>query len=103
MIPAFAPQVHNFVHPDDEKPEEVSPVVFVEATEEKEVTDVAAKIAAAEKAVGSTVKVKVVSPFRIVHEGVAYIDGDVIEAPHDEDASLWLKSGWVELVPEKEK
>ena len=77
-------------------------MVFIETGPEKEVTTLAVKIAEAEKG-PATVKVKVVSPFRVVFEGKPYVGGDVLELPQDDETSKWLSSSWVELVPEKGK
>ena len=48
-----------------------------------------------------TIKVKVIAPFRVIHQGVAYTDGDVVEVPNDDEHQVWLKVRWVELVKEK--
>jgi hypothetical protein len=39
-------------------------------------------------------RVKVVAPFRVVHNCVAYSDGDTPKVP-EALADQWLKSGWV--------
>ena len=43
-------------------------------------------------------KVKVVEPYRVVHEGKPYVGGDVLEIPDDDEHKIWLQSGWVQLV-----
>lgn len=53
------------------------------------------------------IDVKVLEPFRIVHEGVVYTGGDTIPGVwHDPSDQLdttetWLREKWVEIVPEK--
>jgi hypothetical protein len=42
-------------------------------------------------------KVKVLPPYRVVHELVPYTKGDVVEIP-GELAAEWLRHGWVEEV-----
>lgn len=51
-----------------------------------------------------SVKVKVNSPFRVLHPDTheAHTDGDEITVPQHV-ADEWLKSRWVELVTTKEK
>lgn len=45
-----------------------------------------------------SVKVKVREPFRVVHDGAAYVGGQVLNVPADEQHRFWVASGWVELV-----
>lgn len=40
-------------------------------------------------------KVKVVSPYQVVHEGKTYTEGDTVDAPEAE-ANEWLTAGYVE-------
>jgi hypothetical protein len=98
MIPAVAPQLRDLpaergVNPMD--------VVFVGTPEEKELTMAAANIKAAAEA-AEPVTVKVVSNFRVVHEGKPYVGGEVVEVPA-ETATLWIRSKWVELAPVSKK
>jgi hypothetical protein len=44
-----------------------------------------------------TVKVKVVAPWRVCHDGKAYADGDTATVP-ETVAEEWLANGWVEKV-----
>jgi hypothetical protein len=103
MIPACTPQQPGvtFVTPglqEDVTP--VDPVVFVEAPEEKELPMAAREIKeAAEK---PAVKVKVVAPYRVIHEGKPYVGGDVVDVPAD-TADTWLKSKWAEPVSQRGK
>jgi hypothetical protein len=60
----------------------------------------AANIKAAAEAAAS-VTVKVVAPYRVMHDGKPYVGGDVLEVPNDKEHEIWLKSGWVEPVKEK--
>src|SRR6516165_8721358 len=46
-----------------------------------------------------TVKARVIAPYRIVHGGI-FTGGDVFDAPHNDETRLWLRQGWIELVPE---
>jgi hypothetical protein len=41
------------------------------------------------------VKVKVLQPFQVSHEGVIHRPGDTAEVP-DHIGAHWLRSGWVE-------
>jgi hypothetical protein len=43
------------------------------------------------------VKVKVLQPFQVSHEGVIHRPGETAEVP-DELGAHWLRSGWVEQV-----
>jgi hypothetical protein len=43
------------------------------------------------------IKVKVQAPFRVVHEGNAFTDGDTVTVPENV-AAEWERSGWVEKV-----
>ena len=44
-----------------------------------------------------TIKVKVQAPFRVVHEGNAFTDGDTLTVPENV-AQEWERSRWVERV-----
>jgi hypothetical protein len=48
------------------------------------------------------VKVKVVAPYRVIHEGKPYVGGDVVDVPTD-TANTWLKSKWAEPVSQRGK
>jgi hypothetical protein len=98
MIPAFAPQLRDFpaelsVNPMD--------VVFVGTPEEKELNMAAANIKAAVETDASAT-VKVVAPYRVLHEAKPYVGGDVVEVPKD-IADTWIKAGWAQPVSQKEK
>jgi hypothetical protein len=45
------------------------------------------------EAPAAPLKVKVVAPYRVVHAGVGYTDGDVLEVPDDAEHKIWLQSG----------
>lgn len=47
-----------------------------------------------------TVKVRVKAPFRVVHEGNPYTDGDTFTVPENV-AQEWEQSRWVERVTGK--
>jgi hypothetical protein len=105
MPTAFAPhqvQGPEFVHPDDVE-ESISSPVFIELdTEpEKEISMAARSIKEAAEKPAASVKVKVVAPHRVLHEGKPYVGGDVLEVPNDKEHDIWLKARWVELVKEK--
>ena len=44
-------------------------------------------------------KVKLNAPFRIVHQGVPYADGAVIEVPKDDTTATWSKANGLRPVP----
>jgi hypothetical protein len=46
-----------------------------------------------------TVKARVIGNHRIVCGGI-FTGGDVFDAPHNDETRLWLKQGYIELVPE---
>jgi hypothetical protein len=50
----------------------------------------------------TTVKVKVKAPFRVVHEGKPYTDGDEVVVP-EKLADEWSRSKFVARVTSKEK
>ena len=78
---------------EDAKP--FDPVVFMEAPEEMELPMAARVIKEAEENPSASVKVKVVEPYRVLHEGKPYVAGDVLEVPDDKEHKIWLQSGWV--------
>jgi hypothetical protein len=47
--------------------------------------------------------VKVKPPFRVVHEGVANSDGDVVEVPDNDTTNTWITARWVESVSAAQK
>ena len=63
-------------------------VAFIETSTMKGINAVAVQTK-------ETVKVKVNAPFRIVHQGVPYAEGAVIEVPKDDTTDTWLKAKWV--------
>lgn len=84
------------------KDQPVSAVTFIsikpENTEHNPVAEAvkeAAKAAALE-----VVKVKVCGKYRVIHEGKAYVGGDVVEAPKG-TAEVWIRSGWAEPIPSR--
>lgn len=54
------------------------------------------------EAVVPTVKARVLAPYRIVCGGI-FTGGDVFDAPHNDETRLWLRQGWIELVPTRER
>ena len=101
MMPGFAPQ---FAHPDDIEEAEakaVSTTVFLRTEPEREISMTAKIVKAAEEKPSTPLKVKVVEPYRVCHEGKAFVGGDTLEIPDDKDHKIWLQSGWVQPVKEK--
>jgi hypothetical protein len=87
--------------------EQVSSVKFISIkpedhtkTENNAVTDAIKE--AAKAAASEPVKVRVRSPFRVVHEGKPFVGGDVVEVPNA-TAQTWIKAEWAEPVPPKGK
>jgi hypothetical protein len=78
---------------EDEMP--VDPVVFVETPEEKELPMAARVIKEAAENPAAPLTVKVVAPYRVLHEGKPYVGGDVLDVPDDAEHKIWLQSGWV--------
>jgi hypothetical protein len=91
----FAPQGPNFGVQLDEDVVPFDPVVFMETSEEKELNMAAQVVKAAVENPAAPIKVKVNAPYRVVHEGQGYTDGDVLEVPDDKEHKVWLQSGWV--------
>jgi hypothetical protein len=88
VIPEFAPQ---FAHPDDileAEAKAVSTAVFLHRESEREISMAARVIKAAEEKPSTSVKVKVVEPYRVLHEGKPYVGGDTLEVPLDEDHKI---------------
>ena len=109
MMPTFAPRTphpgtldHRELDELDESPA-VNSAVFIETEPEKEASVAASAIREAEKAAASdTVKVKVVAPYRVVHEGKPFVGGDAVMVPA-ELAENWIKAKWVERVTVSQK
>jgi hypothetical protein len=79
-------------------------VVFLTPPEpDKERSQVAELIEAAEKAAAAgTVKVRVVGNYRVIHEAKPFVGGEVLELPHV-TAAKWVRNGWVEIVTKGSK
>lgn len=101
MMPAFAPQLGPQLEEDVNPVNPVDPVMFVETGAQEELSMAARAIKAAEEKPSTLVRVKVVAPYRVLHEGKPYVGGDVLEIPNDKEHTIWRKSGWVELVKEE--
>ena len=71
-------------------------VAFIETSTMKGINAVAVQTK-------ETVKVKVNAAFRIVHQGVPYADGAVIEVPKDGTTDTWLETKWVAPAPVSQK
>ena len=105
MLPAFTPQNPGVSFEMPRLVEAVKPfdpVIFIEAEEEEELSMAAKVIKAAVENPSAPIKVKVVGNYRVVHEGRAYIGGEVLEIPDDAEHKIWLQSGFVELVNRNE-
>jgi hypothetical protein len=50
----------------------------------------------------TTVRVRVLKNYRVVHAGKAYVGGDVFDAPANETTSNWQQLGYIERVKESE-
>lgn len=50
-----------------------------------------------------TVKARVLGNHRIVVDADVFTGGDVFDAPHNDETRLWLRQGYIELVPETSK
>jgi hypothetical protein len=96
MIPTFAPQARDFGVELEEDVKPIDPVAFIETGgEEKELSMAARVIKAAEEKPPTSVTVKVVAPYRVLHKGKPYVGGDVLEIPNDDEHKIWFRSGWV--------
>ena len=51
---------------------------------------------------GPPTKVKVIAPYRVCHEGNAYVGGDAVTVPA-EIADHWLRHKWAAPVPTRSK
>jgi hypothetical protein len=45
-----------------------------------------------------TIKVRVETPFRVIHDGKAYVGGQTLTVPDDAEHTRWIESGWVTKV-----
>jgi hypothetical protein len=92
----FAPQGPLFgAQLDEDVKPPVDEVIFIETQEERELSMAAANIKAAVEKPSAPIKIKVNEPYRVLHEGNAYVGGDVLEVPDDKEHKIWLQSGWV--------
>lgn len=84
--------------------ETATDVVFVEgAGPVKAPSTVSAAIKAAQAAATvTTVRVKVLAPYRVCHQGVAYVGGQTVTVPAAV-ANRWLADRSVELAPARPK
>ena len=99
--PVFGAELDEDLNPIDPRAPKPAVVFLVTDNEQKEPSMAARVIKAAEENPPVSIKVKVIAPFRVIHAGVAYTDGDVLEVPNDDEHKAWVKSRWVELVEEK--
>jgi hypothetical protein len=76
------------------------PVTFIEAPRETRPASVAAmQIKEVEaQAAAAPIKVKVNAPYRVIHEGKAFVGGQTLTVPNDVIHSRWLDAGWVTKV-----
>jgi hypothetical protein len=80
------------------------PMVFTQSPRASFPSPVAAMTAdAAEKdASGPPVRVRVIAPYRVCHEGKAFVGGQTPSVPAA-TAEYWIKMKWVERVPVSKK
>ena len=71
------------------------PVVFIGAPEEKELSMAAKVVKEAVENPAAPIKVRVLGNYRVVHEGKAFIGGEVLEIPDDKEHQVWLQAGFV--------
>ena len=86
---------------DESLPSPFDPVTFVgdNGEEERRPASVAALINSAEAEVrAAPVKVRVNKPYRVIHEGKAFVGGQTLTVPNDVIHSRWLDAGWVTKV-----
>jgi hypothetical protein len=104
QIPELPPNYPNLAQVIQRLAPTPDPVTFIETPELKPVTSAALAIkeAQAAAAVAATVKVRVLKPFRVCREGVAYNHPDELTVPEDV-AAEWERSAWVERVTRKKK
>jgi hypothetical protein len=77
---------------------EPEPVVFVESPPTIVPSPLAAVIAAAEREdSGKPVRVRVIAPYRVCHEGKPFVGGQTLSVPAP-TAEKWTKANWVEPV-----
>lgn len=81
-----------------ELPDRSDVVTFLEVPELKPVTAASLAIKEAQAAVVPTIKVRVNKPYRVIHEGNAFIGGQMLTVPDDVEHSRWIESGWVTKV-----
>jgi hypothetical protein len=46
----------------------------------------------------ATIKVRVNKPYRVIHKGKVFLEGQVLTVPDDDEHSRWLTAGWVTKV-----
>jgi len=93
-----------FFTDDPVQGKEPDPVMFIESPSRVLFpSPVAAVIAAAEKdAAGEPVRVRIIAPYRVSHEGKSFVGGQTASVP-TATAQTWIKSGWVEPVKVSQK
>jgi hypothetical protein len=81
---------------EESVPNPGDPVTFIgDVSEAKPVTSAGMRIKDAQTQTAvKPVRVKVTPPYRVVHEGVAFSNGDVLEVSPG-TAEAWVKAGWV--------
>jgi hypothetical protein len=72
------------------------PLVFMSAQETQPVTT--ASLAIKEARAAATIKVRVNKPYRVIHKGKVFLEGQVLTVPDDDEHSRWLTAGWVTKV-----
>jgi hypothetical protein len=75
------------------------PVIFMPEEEAQPVTTASLSIKEARAA--ATIKVRVNRPYRVIHGGKVFLEGQVLTVPDDDEHSRWLTAGWVTKVKGK--
>lgn len=75
------------------------PLVFMSAEDAQPVTS--ASLAIKEARGAATIKVRVNKPYRVIHQAKAFLEGQVLTVPDDDEHSRWLTAGWVKKVKGK--
>jgi hypothetical protein len=60
-----------------------------------------ASLAIKEARAAATIKVRVNRPYRVIHGGKVFLEGQVLTVPDDDEHSCWLTAGWVTKVKGK--
>ena len=74
-------------------------VVFTSPDDSQPVSSASWAVKAAESATAAApIKVRVNTPYRVVHEGKVFLGGQMLTVPNDLEHHRWIQSGWVTKV-----